>query len=221
MPCRYKIDLGLVEQSLRDVQARFERINDTLEMRREFLQDEIVANMLEGYAYVNMLLEEGIDPLHVKQLHHFLELNNIVLCGTDEQARIDYMGYIEANKKRFYSPDHFSITSIRRWAESYARKNVYKRAAGVYIMQISRPQLFAEGNHRSGALLMSCILVNSGKPPFVLSVDNAKSYFDPSSLAKETHKNFYGRYYKLPKIKKKFSKFLEAQANRRFLIKCK
>ncbi len=220
MTCRYRINLGLVEKSLRDVQERFDRINDTLEMRREFLQDEIVANMLEGYAYVNMLLEEDIDPLNARQLHHFLELNNIVLCGTDEQARIDYMGYVEANKKRFYSRKHFSITNIRRWAENHAHKNVYKRAAGIYILQISRPQLFAEGNHRSGALLMSCILVKSGKPPFVLSVDNAKSYFDPSSLAKETHKNLYGKYYKLPKIKKKFSKFLEKEADSNLLMKC-
>jgi hypothetical protein len=220
MPCRYKINIALVEKSLCGVQKQFDRINATLEMRREPMQDEIVANMLAGYGYVNMLLERKINPLHPKQLHHILELNNIVLCGTDEQARIDYRGYIEATKHRFYQQEHFSIANIRAWAEKHEKDNAYKRAAGIYILQISRPQLFEEGNHRSGALLMSCILASSGKSPFVLTVDNAKAYFDPSSLAKETHKNLYGKYYKLPKIKKKFSRFLEREANTKLLIKC-
>jgi hypothetical protein len=65
---------------------------------------------------------------------------------------------------------------------------------------------------------MSCILVRHGKPPFVLSVDNAKAYFDPSSLAKGTNKNIVGKYYKLPKIKSKFANFLEKQADERLLI---
>jgi prophage maintenance system killer protein len=220
MPCRYKIDTALVEQSLRAVQLQFDRINDTLEMRREAMQDEIVTNMLAGYAYVNTLLEQDINPLHPKQLHHVLELNNIVLCGTSEKARIDYRGYIEATKHRFYRQAHFSIANIRAWAERHKKDNVYKRAAGIYILQISRPQLFEEGNHRSGALLMSSILVRSGKAPFVLTVDNAKAYFDPSSLAKETHKNLFGKYYKLPKIKKKFSRLLQRESNSQLLLKC-
>ncbi|BBO82172.1 hypothetical protein DSCO28_27380 [Desulfosarcina ovata subsp. sediminis] len=219
MACQCRIDMGRVEESLRAVQRQFDRINDTLEMRREAMQDNIVTNMLAGYGYVNMLLERDIDPLHPKQLDHFLELNNIVLCGTDPQARFDYSGYIEATKRRFYAQDHFSIANIRAWAEKHRKDTPWKRAAGVYILQISRPQLFEEGNHRSGALLMSCLLVRSGKPPFVLTVDNAKAYFDPSSLAKETHKTFIGMYYKLPKIKKKFSRFLERESKKQMLIK--
>ena len=200
MPCRYKINIALVEKSLRAVQEQFERINETLDMRREPMQDEIVGNMLAGYAYVNMLLERDINPLHPKQLHHILELNNIVLCGTDEKARIDYQGYIEATKHRFYRQEEFSIANIRAWAEKHKKDAAY--------------------NHRSGALLMSSILAHSGNAPFVLTVDNAKAYFDPSSLAKETHKNLFGKYYKLPKIKKKFSRFLEREANANLLITC-
>jgi hypothetical protein len=101
------------------VQRQFDRINATLEMRREAMQDEIVANMLAGYAYVNRLLEQDINPLHPKQLHHFLELNNIVLCGCDNQARLDYQGYLEATKHRFYRQAHFSIANIRAWAEKH------------------------------------------------------------------------------------------------------
>lgn len=101
MPCRFRIDTTLVEASLRALQQRFKQINDTLEMRREAMKDDIVDNLLAGYAYVNELLERDINSLHPKQLHPILELNNIVLCGTDRAARVDYNGNIEATKRRF------------------------------------------------------------------------------------------------------------------------
>jgi hypothetical protein len=35
---------------------------------------------------------------------------------------------------------------------------------------------------------MSYILVSEGKPPFVLTVENAAAYFDPSSVIRDTAK---------------------------------
>jgi hypothetical protein len=49
----------------------------------------------------------------------------------------------------------------------------WKRAAGVYVRTLSEPELFIEGNHRSGALVMSYILAREGYPPFVLTAENA------------------------------------------------
>jgi hypothetical protein len=220
MPCRYRINIAMVEQSLRAVQKTFNCINSTLEMSREAMQEKIVANMLAGYRYVNTLLEREIDPLHRKQVHHFLELNHIVLCGPDQQTRSEYDGYIRTTKERFYGQEEFSISHIRAWAERHQKDSPWKRAAGLYILQLSQPQLFEEGNHRTGALLMSTILVRSGEPPFVLTVKNAKAYFDPSSLAKQTHKNLFSTYCKLPKIKKNFARFLEQEADAGLLTAC-
>lgn len=209
---KFLIDIDYVEASLIAVQKNFDEINSALDMRREPLRDEIVANMVSGYDYVNFLLKREIDLLERKGLHHFLELNNIVLCGTTLNERKHYREHITTNTKRFYEQQEFSITHLRQWAEKHRDDGPWKRAAGLYILQISWPQLFVEGNHRTGALLMSSILVRHGKPPFVLSVENAKGYFDPSSLAKGTLKNLYGMYYKLPKIKKNFKKFLQENA---------
>jgi len=44
------------------------------------------------------------------------------------------------------------------------------------------------GNHRTGALLMSYLLVRDGDPAFVLSVETAPAYFGPSSLLSGTRK---------------------------------
>ncbi len=212
------MNIDRIEGSLRAVQDSFEQINDTLDDRRDPMRDEIVGNLVEGYRYVNALLDENISLLERNGLHHLLELNHIVLCGTDKQERKNFQKHIEATRDRFYQQKDFCISDTRKWAEEHKKDSPWKRAAGVYIMHISQPQLFFEGNHRTGALLMSCILVRHGKPPFVLGVDNAKAYFDPSSLAKKTTKDFFGKYYTLPKIKKKFAQFLENQANPEFLI---
>lgn len=208
-----------MEYYLKMVQKNFELINESLDMRREPMRDEIVENMLAGYRYVNNLLDQDLSMLEQSGLHHFLELNHIVLCGEDLEKRKDFQQHILATSDRFYSQNEFCIKHLRSWAKKHKHVTSWKRAAGIYILHVSQPQLFFEGNHRTGALLMSSILVRGGKPPFVLTVDNAKAYFDPSSLAKATKKDLMGKLYKLPKIKKKFAKFLEAQANPELLIR--
>lgn len=219
MPAKFRINLEAVEYYLRTVQKNFEHINDRLDMRREPMRNEIVENMLAGYRYVNTLLEQELSMLEQSGLHHFLELNHIVLCGENLKKRKDFQQHILATADRFYGQKEFCIKDLRSWAKGHTHVTPWKRAAGIYILHVSQPQLFFEGNHRTGALLMSSILVRGGKPPFVLTVDNAKAYFDPSSLAKATKKDLMGKLYKLPKIKKNFAKFLEAQANPELLIR--
>lgn len=218
MSSPFQMDIDRIELSLRAVQANFDSINASLDDLRDPMRDEIVRNMIAGYRFVNELLRKNVSLLRRDGLHHLLELNHIVLCGTDEEERKASHKHIEATTERFYEQEKFCITDIRRWAEDHKKDSPWKRAAGVYIMHISQPQLFFEGNHHTGALLMSSILVRNGKPPFVLGIDNAKAYFDPSSLAKKTTKDFLGKYYTLPKIKKKFSEFLESQANSSYLV---
>lgn len=52
---------------------------------------------------------------------------------------------------------------------------------------------------------MSYLLGREGKPPFVLTVDNAKSYFEPSSLITSTKKSSFAMLYRMPGIKKRFA----------------
>ena len=214
----FRINIDQVEKSLRAVQRDFHKINESLDMRREDLADEIVENMVAGYDYVNYLLDKEISLLRRSGYIHYLELNHIVLCGQGKRNRKNYHGHIETTTQRFYGHKKFSIKHLRLWNEAHEKRTAWERAAGSYILQISRPQLFLEGNHRTGALMMSCLLVRNSKPPFVMSLENAKAYLDPSSLAKSTEKNIWGRYYKLPKIRKKFADFLKQQAQEDFLI---
>jgi hypothetical protein len=83
---------------------------------------------------------------------------------------------------------------------------------------LSEPELFIEGNHRTGALVMSYILARDGRPPFVLTAANAKAYLDPSTLITETRKHSFVAVFKLPKIKRYFAEFLKEQADRKYLM---
>jgi hypothetical protein len=95
---------------------------------------------------------------------------------------------------------------------------VWRRAAGVYIYILSEPQSFIEGNHRTGALVLSYILAREGRPPFVLTAENAKAYLDPSTLITETRKHSLVALFRIPKIKRYFAKFVKEQSDQNYLI---
>jgi len=213
------LNLQMIAASLRDVQANFSRINDVLRSRRDSMTDEVVERMLAGYSFVNDALKNRVDLLHRQHRNRLLELNHIVLCGLDPGVRKEHHKHIEAAARRFYNNDEgYDIDRILGWYEEHSHESPWKRAAGVYVRVLSQPQLYIEGNHRTGALIMSYILARDGKAPFVLTVPNAKAYFDPSTLIKETKKTTFTFFAKLPRLKKQFAHFLHDQANGRYLM---
>jgi hypothetical protein len=64
---------------------------------------------------------------------------------------------------------------------------------------------------------MSYLLVRERRPPFVLTVENAKAYFDPSTLIRQTQKHSFAMLFRMPKLKRRFARFLQDQADKRFL----
>ena len=213
----YRLNLTAIEKSIRDVQREFPRINEIINSRRDSMTDEVVENMMAGYEFVDHALQVGVDLLNHKYVPGFLELNHIVLCGLSSEARLEHRKHIEATAERFYHQDGFDIGHIVRWYAKHAHESPWKRASGVYIRVLSQPQLYIEGNHRTGALMMSYILARDGEAPFVLNIDNAKAYFDPSTLIKESKKTIGMRLTKMPRMKARFAKFLQAQANQAYL----
>lgn len=213
-----RLDLQRIERSLRNVQKEFNVINKKLNVRRDPLEDVIIENMLLGYTYLNKLLERKVKLLHRRGLHHVLELNHIVLCGRDPKVRKEHIKHIKATTDRFYEQKDCNIGHLTTWHQKNIDKSAWKRAAGVYILHLSQPQLFFEGNHRTGALIMSYLLATDCKPPFVLNIENAEAYFNPSTLAKLTTKSVVTNLWKLPKIRKNFAKFLKNQGRSNYLI---
>ena len=91
--------------------------------------------------------------------------------------------------------------------------------AGVFTRVLSQPQLYLEGNHRTGTLLMGYLLAREGKPPFVFTVDNARHFFEPASLVKKRKKHGMDTLLRLPKMIKRLARLLGEQADDGFLLK--
>lgn len=214
-----RLNLIAIEQALRSLQEQFPRINKLLKQQRDSMDDSVVANMMAGYAFVDTALADDLDLFAFGNLKFLLELNARVLCGTAAEERLLVARHLEATREHFYDDTRGGIRDIVEWRETHRDESVWKRAAGVYVRVLSEPQLFIEGNHRTGALIMSYILAREKEPPFVLTLENARAYFDPSSVITKMKKKSVSMLFRMPNIKKSFAEFLKQQADRRFLAK--
>lgn len=208
------LDFAPIEQALREVQTRFPAINAQLNVKREGMTDTVVDNLLCAYRYLDSLVEHGDDLFATRELAHLLELNHRVLCGEQLNTRREFHSHIMATQEKFYT----HISWLKEWYQRHQKDPVYKRAAGVYVGILCQPQLFIEGNHRTGALIASLELLRAGKPPFVLDKDNALGYFNPSAVIKYSdRRKYWHSMFKIPGIKKQFGLFLEANAHPDYL----
>jgi hypothetical protein len=200
------------------VQRDFDRINQRLSARRDPLDDRVIENMMAGYAFVDTLVSEGVDVFARGNSKHLLELNALVLCGSSAARRDAYASHIEATERRFYEERQGGVQDLVEWHARHEDESAWSRAAGAYVRILSKPQLFIEGNHRAGALVMSCILVRDSQPPFVLSVENAGAYFEPSTVIRNTEKNSPAMLFRLPGIRKRLAALLREHSDRRHLL---
>lgn len=215
---RCRLNVAAIEASLRELSGHFASVNSSLTEPRDPLDDRIVDNMLLGYRLVDTLIDDDADLFASDQVGSMLRLNNVVLCGNDPERRREHDKHLEATERRFYDEHDGGIGDILEWYEDHSSESPWKRAAGVFVRILSQPQLFLEGNHRTGALIMSYILLRAGLPPFVLTLDNAVEYFNPSAVVRKTAKKNPTALFKLPKIKARYAEFLEANADRRYLL---
>lgn len=214
----HRLDLAAIGAALRDVQATFPAINARLEMKREAMSDRVVDFMIEGYAQVDRLLADRVDAFAMGHLSALLELNHRVLCGAGPEARRQHHRHLEATAAAFYDDERGGIRDVREWYERNRQSSVWRRAAGVYVRILTEPQLFIEGNHRTGALIMSYLLAREGRPPFVLTVENAAAYFKPSTLMRRTRKSAPTSIWRIPQLIGTFADYLRTTAQSDLLI---
>ena len=206
-----------MDTALRGAQAVFGPLQATLTAHRDPLDDRVVENMLAGYAYVDELVAGDVDVLALGNLKHLLELNTLVLCGTSEARRLAYSGHLAATERRFYEEREAGVQDVVEWYERHAESSPWVRAVGLYIRMLSAPQLFIEGNHRTGALVMSWVLLREGQPPFVLTADNAADYFQASALAREVPKHGLRASLRAARLRRRGAALLRQGADPRFL----
>lgn len=213
---RPRLDLHSIATVLRE--ARQPQRLPASERARDPLDERTVSNMLAGYAYVDWLVAEHIDLFAMGHHRHLLELNSLALCGADEAARAEYRTHLAATERRFYEEPHGGVEDLVEWYRIHAGLTLWERAAGVYLRILNEPQLFIEGNHRTGALVMSYLLVREGEPPFVLSAGNAAAFFAPSAVVREIRKHSVAALVRVPWLRRRLAQMLIRETNRGFLL---
>ena len=210
-----QFNLVTIEESLRRFQKEFPAINDRLAIRRETLTETMVDQIVEAYRFLNTLLVKEMDLFTPAGLHALLELNHIVLCGTDAQTRSQYYFHLNETRNSFLR----QIKPIKDWVLRKRKENdPYALATGFYSRQLSRPQLFLEGNHRTGNIILNYLLVSKRSAPYIVSVDDAHIYLDISGDIKYTENgNHLDTALRMPGHRKRFRSFLKHHVRDRFL----
>ena len=207
-----RVDLAAVDRSLMQVQQHFAALSALFVERRDPLIDTVRANMVAGYALIDDYVARGVDLFTLDNVGLLLEVNATVLCGNDTRRRAQYAQHLAASESRFYGDGEGSAKQLLEWYAAHREQSTWKRAAGVYVRILSAPQLFIEGNHRSGSLIVSYLQLRDGFPPFVLGLGNAEAYFNPSTVIRRQPKRGIGALFRLPRIKKRYARFLQEQA---------
>ncbi|HEX6510855.1 MAG TPA: hypothetical protein VF157_01035 [Chloroflexota bacterium] len=217
-----RLNLSAVERSLRAVEKHWQKIDDELDRltigRKDTPFNAILRErMMAAYEYLDNLIAEGVKPFARASVKQIIELNELVHYGRDEPLRREYAKAIKVNRAKV----HDNIAPVEHWYREHVRRGSppLKLAAEVYVSVLGYPQLFVEGNHRTGSLIASWIDLTNGLPPFVLSVDNAIAYFAPSAEIKSfvNTTTWRGRA-RLPKYRKRFGAFWARHVDPRYLL---
>jgi hypothetical protein len=215
-----RLCLPEIDRALLEVEHAWPRIDADLQAlkigRKDPFTSALRCNMLSAYAYLDELLETHIEPFSDAGMEQMLVLNNRVHYGVDQALMAQFAPAIEANIDKFNA----NVEIIADWYWRHLRRGDHpsKLAAETYVSILGQPQLFIEGNHRTGALIASWIELRADNPPFVLSVDNAVAYFAPSAEIKQfaDRSTWRGRQ-RLPKYRKSFGAFWNSHLEDKYL----
>ncbi|MCG8570359.1 MAG: hypothetical protein MJB14_09490 [Spirochaetes bacterium] len=213
---KYLFNLEEIEKSLFSVYKNFDQINSKLSIKREDMTECMVTNIVEAYRFLNQLLRSNIKIFSKAGLYSLLEFNHIVLCGANFKKKYEYHSHIMATRTKYQK----NIVHLFKWYQNEENSlKGYKLASGFYFRQLSQPQLFIEGNHRTGNLLMNYILLSQNKLPFIIDQHTAHNYFELSGAIKFSDKlNMLDKYFKLPGLGKELSKFLKNNSSDKYIF---
>jgi hypothetical protein len=217
------VDINKVRKALLNVQSGVATTRSKINLmtrstKKLPLTDFEFNNIIKAFEHVNVLIKRPeIKPEDI------LDINNLCIYGiklSDFSSRGDlgnnrsiweFMGAMQYNREKFYE----RIGSIWQWFVRHTDISPYRLAAGLHTRIVSGPQLFVEGNHRTGSLLMAYVFAKMGIDPFHLDSDTAAEFFDISHEIKFCSKTQPIKWLKLLYQRGKLTKFLIGNFNDR------
>lgn len=195
-----RFNIAEIARSLEQTRVLFEGIDEPFDAAQCSMTGEALANMVEGYRFIDQLLAEGTNLFAMGNSGLLLEINALVLCGSDERYRESFRPHLEQTRRKFYDDAQGGVGALMEWREFHQHDNLWRRIAGLYIQITSQPQLFIEGNHRSAVLMVSYMLGREGYPPFVLTPENARELLEQSRSISDLKKYGLSALIQTPRI---------------------
>lgn len=220
----YRPNIKEIENSYRDVLDHWREIDDQLDEEKIGRKDTpfdqgLMDHLLCAWDYLDFFIRKKDYALLAKKGGpDMLEINNRVHYGLNDELRSEYRKAISATAEKFTR----QVKPLRAYYRKKSKKSVAatKIAAGIFISIVGQPQVFIEGNHRSGSIISSWINLVNGQPPFVLTVENAISFFRPAQAIKQfDNSSSWRSLTQLPKYKKSFREFWLNHCDDRFVLK--
>lgn len=174
---------------------------------------DVLNRLLVGYRYVDRLLVEGVELLDLGQSRHLLELNHIVLCGTSPKTRAEAADHLAETERVFYEGRPGGIADFNDWRERNRGLAGAELAAACFVRIVSSPQLYVEGNQRTGMLVASYVLARAGAPPLVLSAATKPEAARLFGEIKECPKTRLVKQPRLWKLQRRLTAFIVASAD--------
>lgn len=219
MAAKTRLNIAAIRSCLRDTQHNFKRINAGLTVKKTPPSDEVIENLISGYELIDQYIADGIDLFCYGSSQYLLDLNHTVLYEHCTVSVTEDESQFEATEEYFYETQDGGIGQLMEWLNIHNHDSVWRKASGIFTYMLSQPQLFLEGNHRTGSLIMSYVLMQEGHAPFVLSAQNARHFFEPAEMTKKRRKQkILDDLLYLPKQSKKFAKLLKKEQNMDFVL---
>lgn len=195
-----RFNIAEITRSLEQTRVLFEEIDEPFDAARCSMTGEALANMIEGYRFVDQLLAQGANLFALGNSSLLLEINALVLCGSDKKYRENFSVHLEQTRRKFYDDAQGGVGALMEWRAFHQNDNLWRKIAGLYIQITSQPQLFIEGNHRSAVLMVSYLLGREGYPPFVLTPENARELLDQSKSIGDLKKHGFSALIQTPRL---------------------
>ncbi|WP_157735750.1 hypothetical protein [Granulosicoccus antarcticus] len=212
-----RFDLRAIRQALAGLRHNMDRVNYFLDNDQVDLSRQSVDQIVQAYGMLDHYVSIELRLLALGQSREVLALNHCVLFGQENTDNLDYRKAFRANEKHFYRVGSSGIGDMLEWYSRHRNLTVWRQAAGIYLNTVGPPQLFLEGNHRTGVLLANYVLARANKSPLVLDAQLAPDWFRLTEKIRKRRGSIFDPKYWFRSLDIELADFIQANVNECYL----
>lgn len=212
-----RFDLAAIASALHGLRYHMDRVNLELDNHHPRLNRDSVNQIVQAYSMIDHYLATGLPLLSMGQSREVLAVNHCVLFGQENALNPDYHKAFKASERHFYGIAGSGIGDMLDWYSSRREQPVWQLAAGIYLQTIGPPQLFLEGNHRTGVILANYVLARAHQSPLVIDHQLAPIWFELTEKVRSRRRSLLEPKFWLRSLHGELAEFIQNHVNERYL----